>query len=80
MKFNMQDIVLIKSLKKEGMILEIALDLETKKEKYIICSNSEDLTKQEILIYSDENDMELITTLDKMFEDIKKDFEVAGNA
>lgn len=71
MELKTTDIVLIKSLKKKGMIIDTALDLETNKKKYFI-----NVGDEENYICSEE-DLEYVTCLEEEYN--QSVFNVPGN-
>jgi len=75
MKFKICDIVIIKKLKLEGMIVSIGLDLETNQEKYQIHIQNQDYT-----YFCKEEDLEYKTNLDAIVEECLEDNQTKGQA
>lgn len=75
MELKVCDIVLIKSLGIEGMIVSIGLDLETKTEKYQIHVDGQDYT-----YFCVKEDLEYKTNLDEMVERFKEENSPKGQA
>ena len=66
MKYTECDIVFVKPIKKEGLVVAVALDLETHSEKYFV-----HIEYGKDVICRDE-DLELISTLEKEIEKVEE--------
>lgn len=69
------DIVLIKSLNLEGMIISIGKDLETNEKKYQI-----HIQDQEETYFCKEEDLKFITTFDDVIDEFIEENIVTGKA
>lgn len=75
-KFKTSDVVKIKSLNIEGMIVSVGLDLETNKNKYQVYISEDYVTTYFCL----EEDLELKTDLDTLIAQAIEEDSVKGNA
>lgn len=75
-KFKTSDVVKIKSLNIEGMIVSVGLDLETNKSKYQVYISDDYGTTYFCL----EEDLELKTDLDTLIAQAIEEDSVKGNA